>query len=669
MRLRLRRHRGGPSGRLSLTRQVALLSLLPIVALGFILAHVLQTQIVTRSLDDATVSAGIIAHIGIQPRLSPRDLRTGLTPAGIRSLDQQLSARSVTHDLARIKIWNAQHRVIYSDDHSLIGRTLAPSDDLLNALAGRPNDAEVVTPSRHSETASEVGLGQLVEVYVPLRFTASGPPAGAFEIYLSYAPIAAAITAEKRMIALLVAVGLGLLWAILYRIVARASRRLRRQARENHHLARHDQLTGLPNRMRFIEGVAEQVRRERSQGAAAAVLLIDLERFTEINNTLGSANGDRVLCEVARRLCQDLPAGTLVARVGGDEYAVLCAHTHGVVDALAAASTVRASLEAPVVLDGIALNVEGSIGIAVMGEHAQDPDALLQRADAALAHARSHCSGVEVYSAQCDHFDATGLTLLGEVRGALERGEFVLHYQPKIDLGSRRITGVEALVRWQHPQQGMLPPPSFIPLIEQTALVGPLTLYVIDRALAQMVTWSGRGIRLQMAVNLSARNLLDPELPSQITALLLRHRIPASQLTVEVTETAAMVDPDRAVATLEALRASGMGVSVDDFGTGNASIEYLATLPASELKIDRSFVTDMLANPRAEAIVRSTIDLARNLGLTVVAEGIETEDVMERLSALGCDIGQGYFISRPQAAQELTAQLSETVATGAVYAA
>lgn len=667
--MRPSRHRGGPSGRLSLTRQVALLSLLPIVALGFILAHVLQTQIVTRSLDDATVSAGIIAHIGIQPRLSPQDLRTGLTPAGVRALDQQLSARSVTHDLARVKIWNARHTVVYSDDHSLIGRTLAPSPDLLNALAGRPNDAEVVTPSLHSETASEVGLGQLVEVYVPLRFTAAGPPAGVFEIYLSYAPIAASIIQEKRMIALLVAIGLGLLWAILYRIVVRASRRLRRQARENHHLARYDQLTGLPNRMRFIEGVAEQVRAERSQTGAAAVLLIDLERFTEINNTLGSTNGDRVLCEIARRLRRDLAEDTLVARLGSDEFAILCTHTHGVVDALAAASTVRGSLEAPVVIDGIALNVEASIGIAVMGEHAQDPDALLQRADAALAHARSHCSGVEVYSAECDHFDATRLTLLGEVRGALERGEFVLHYQPKVDLRSRRITGVEALVRWHHPQLGTLLPPSFIPLIEQTALVGPLTLYVIERALTQMVAWDRRGIRLQMAVNLSARNLLDPELPSQIASLLHRHAISARQLTVEVTESAAMVDPDRAVAVLEALRDSGVGVSIDDFGTGNASIEYLATLPASELKIDRSFVTDMLENARAEAIVRSTIDLARNLGLTTVAEGIETEAVMERLAVLGCDVGQGYFISRPQPADELTAQLGETFAAGAVYAA
>lgn len=647
-----------PNAHLSLTRQVALLSIVPIAALGFILARVLQAQIVSRTLADETEAARIIAHIGIQPHLSPRDLRSGLTAAGVRELDQQLSARSVTQDLARIKIWNAHFKVIYSDDHSLIGRTLPPSDDLRHALAGRPDDADVVTPRLHTETASEVGLGQLVEVYVPLRFTASGPPEGAFEIYLSYRPIAAAIASDKRTIALLVAIGLALLWAILYRIVVRASRRLRGQARENYRLARYDQLTGLPNRTLFIERVAQTVRTEDRRRGAVAVLLIDLDRFTEINNTLGSANGDAVLCEVARRLRDELPGDTLAARLGGDEYAVLCPRTEGIGAALRAAAAVQASLESPVVLDGIALNVEASIGIAVMGDHAQDPDTLLQRADAALASARSHSSRIEVYSPASEHFDATQLVLLGQVRAALEDGQFILHYQPQVDLHSGRITGVEALVRWQHPEHGLLAPMRFIPLIEQTALVGPLTLHVIDKALMQMVVWRRRGIDLQLSVNLSARNLIDPELAGQIAALLLRHAIPAERLTVEVTESAAVVDRDRAVAGLEALSASGVSVSIDDFGTGNASIEYLATLPAREIKIDRSFITDILEDRRAEAIVRSTIDLARNLELSVVAEGIETEAVMDHLTTLGCDVGQGYFISRPLPAEELTAQLS-----------
>jgi diguanylate cyclase (GGDEF)-like protein len=639
---------------LSLTQQVALLSLIPIVALGFILARVLQGQIVTRTLADASQSAQIIARVAIQPRLSPRNLRTGLSANGIRALDEQLSARSVTHDLARIKIWNSSYRVIYSDDHRLIGHAFSPSHDLQAALTNRSHDATVVTPRAGTETASELGLGQLVEVYVPLRFTASGPPEGAFEIYLSYRPIAAAIARDKLMIVLLVSIGLALLWAVLYRIVARASLRLRRQSEENYQLARHDQLTGLPNRTLFLERLAEAVRREQPHRGAVAVLLVDLDGFKEISNTLGTPVGDYVLCEVGRRLRSALGDDTLVARLGGDEYALLCPWTRGVPGALGVAAAAQSSFEQPIALDGVALNVEASIGIAVMREHAEDLGALLQRASLALARAKSHYSRVEVYSPAYERFDATQLMLLGQVRQGLERGEFILHYQPKIDLRSKRITGIEALLRWNHPEHGLLPPLRFIPPIEQTALVGPVTLYVIAEALRQMSCWRELGLRLGISVNLSARNLVDPELPAQIERLLEEHAIPADQLTVEVTESATLTDPERAVRVLSALRAGGVAVSIDDFGTGNASIEYLTRLPANEIKIDKSFITDISDDKRAEAIVRSTIDLARNLKLRVVAEGIETEAVLDHLAALGCDTGQGYVISRPLPADQLT---------------
>jgi len=643
----------------SLTRQVALLSLIPMVALGFILARVLATQIVTRTLADEDEAAQLIAHLAIQPRLSPQDLKSGLSAQGVKALDQQLSGRSVTQDLARIKIWNAGHRVIYSDDHALIGHTFTPSDDLEAALAGQPEDATVVTPTAHSETASEVGLGRLVEVYVPLRFAPSGPPEGAFEIYLSYQPVAAAISRDKTTIALLLSIGLALLWAVLYRIVARASRRLRRQSEENYTLARHDQLTDLPNRTLFIERLSEALREEHPPPQAVSVLLIDLDGFKDINNTLGTEIGDQVLCEVGRRLQSELADGALVARVGADEYALMSSSTPGVPGAQALAAAVQSSLELPIALEGLALNIEASVGIAVMGEHAQNLDTLLQRADLALSRAKSHHSRVEVYSAALDSFDPARLTLLGQVRPALERDEFVLHYQPKIDLETGRICGVEALLRWRHPEHGLLAPLRFIPLVEQTALIGPVTLHVVDKALRQASRWRELGLNLGMAVNLSARNLLDPELPGQIERLLRAHGIPAGELTVEVTESATLSDPDRAVRVLSALKAIGVGVSIDDFGTGNASIEYLARLPADEIKIDRSFVTDMCEDRRAEAIVHSTIDLARHLELNVVAEGIETEAVLDHLAGLGCDTGQGYFIARPLPADEITARLLE----------
>jgi diguanylate cyclase (GGDEF)-like protein len=673
--------------RLSLTGQVALWSLVPVIVLGFVLARVLQTQIEQRTLADADQSAQLVARLGVQPWLTPRDLHEGLTAQSIHALDVQLRARSVS-DLARIKIWSAAGRIVYSDDHALIGRSLgADDDDLHDALAGHPDPAEVVTPAPHTETASEVGLGRLVEVYVPLRFARSGAPAGAFEIYLSYRPIAATVGHDERTIALVVFLGLALLWAILYRIVASASRRLRRQARENDRLARYDPLTGLPNRTLFRERIARAIGparthvrpvarakweplpvRARADGQSVAVLLLDLDGFKQINDTLGHSAGDAVLREVATRLRAQLHPDTLLARLGSDEYAILHCCPGGVEDALALAATVQATLHAPVTFDGIALNVEASVGIALVPDHARDADHLLQRADLALDRARSRRGGVEVYAPEHHRSGAERLALLGEVRPALERGEFALFYQPQLALRTGRVTGVEALLRWRHPARGLVPPLQFISLIEQTALVGPVTLHVLDLALRQSARWREAGLQLGMSVNLSARNLHDPALPEQIAALLGRHSVPAAALTVEVTESAAMADPATAVDVLEALRALGMGVSIDDFGSGNASIAYLAKLPVGELKIDRSFVTPMCESSRDEAIVRTTIDLARHLDLHVVAEGIETPDVCDRLAAMGCDTGQGFLISRPAPAEELTPWLVGRLGEGSVAA-
>jgi diguanylate cyclase (GGDEF)-like protein len=641
----------------SLTQQIALLSLIPIVALGFVLARVLQGQIVTRTLADAGQSAQLIAHVGVQSRLSPRILREGLSAREIRALDQALSGRVVTQNLARIKIWNSRYKAVYSDDPRIIGHTLQPSDELPRALAGRPPQARVITPNPHSEEASELGLGQLVEVYVPLRFTTSGPVEGAFEIYLHYQPIAAAIARDKRTIALVVAIGLALLWAVLFPIVANASRRLRRSSRENYELAHYDALTGLPNRTLFIAQVGRALRLTDTRGRAAAVLLIDLDGFKEINNTLGNQAGDSVLCEVARRLLSDVGGDVLVARLGGDEYAVLCPRAEGIPGALATAAAVQSSLEPTITLAGVALNVEASIGIAVASERDESPDDLLQRADAALARAKAHRSRIEVFSPESDSFDPGKLLLLGQVRQGLEREEFVLHFQPQLELQTGRITGVEALLRWRHPERGLLAPMTFIPLVEQTALIAPLTLYVFTRALRQMVAWRELGLNLEMSVNLSARSLVDPDLTGQVAGLLRRYGIPASLLKVEVTESATVIDHARAVEVLRGLRRAGVGVSIDDFGTGNASIAYLTALPVTEIKIDKSFITGICEDARAQAIVRSTIDLARHLGLHVVAEGVETAAVLEEVRELGCHTAQGYFLARALAPKELIAWL------------
>jgi diguanylate cyclase (GGDEF)-like protein len=643
--------------RMTLTRQVALLSLIPMVILGVLLARVLQAQILARTLADQSQAARLITRIGIQPALSERKVRQGLNPATVAALDRQLRSGTVKRDLARIKIWNANDTVVYSDDHSLIGRRLKPSDDLEHALAGRPNEAIIVNPTPNSETAGEVGLGTLIEVYVPLRFAASGPPAGAFEIYLSYRPVAGAIARDKRTIALLVAVGLALLWLVLYRIVARASRKLRQQASENYRLARFDQLTSLPNRTLFTERLQAHLRAAR-RPATTAVLAIDIDGFTQINHTLGNAIGDQVLRETARRLAAGLADDAVVARLGDDEFAVLCGTVDGEAGALGKAADAQRRLESPMAFDGIALNVEAAFGVATAAPGALAAEELLQHAEAGLARACAERTQVELYRPERDSFDANRLILLGQVRGALERGEFILHYQPKLDLATGRTTGVEALVRWRHPERGLLGPVDFVPLIEQTALVGPFTLSVVDNAARQLVAWRELGLDIEMSVNLSARNLLDDDLPAKIFDILRRRGVPAERLAVEVTESATMANSDKAALTLQALRSGGIGVSIDDYGTGNASIDYLARLPATELKIDRSFITGICEDPRAEAIVKSTIDLARHLDLKVVAEGIETDADLARVTALGCDMAQGYLISRPVPPEELVRHLT-----------
>ncbi len=658
-----------PRARLSLTGKVALWSLVPILALGFVLARVLQSQIEQRTLADADQSAQLVARLGVQPWLTPSDLREGLGAQSIHALDVQLRARSVS-DLARIKIWSAAGRIVYSDDHALIGRSLgAEDDDLHDALAGKPNPAVVVTPAPHTETAGEVGLGRLVEVYVPLRFFSSGPPAGVFEIYLSYRPIAATVSHDERTIALLVFLGLALLWAILYRIVASASKRLRRQAQENDRLARYDPLTGLPNRTLFRERAAGAIGRVGAGGESVAVLLLDLDAFKQINDTLGHGAGDAVLREVAARLRAALDPETLLARLGNDEYAILQAGAGGVEDALSLAATVQSALLAPVTFDGVALNVEASIGIALVPDHARSADELLQRADMALDCARSRRGRVEVVLARAPPLGrgAAGAAGRGPPGPGAGRVQALLPAPDRPAHGPRHGRGGAVALA---PSRAGHDPAAAVHLADRAdRAVGPVTLHVVDLALRQSALWREAGLELGMSVNLSARNLHDPELPDQIASLLARHSIPAAALTVEVTESAAMADPATAVGVLEALRALGAEVSIDDFGSGNASIAYLAKLPVGELKIDRSFVTPMCESPRDEAIVRTTIDLARHLGLHVVAEGIETADVCERLAEMGCDIGQGYLISRPAPAAELTPWLighagGDAVATG-----
>jgi diguanylate cyclase (GGDEF)-like protein len=423
--------------------------------------------------------------------------------------------------------------------------------------------------------------------------------------------------------------------------------------------ARTDELTNLGNRRMFYERV-ETALAGRAAGEALALLLIDLDRFKEINDSLGHQVGDELLRQIGPRLDSAMRPGDVLARLGGDEFALLVGPSSGA-DATEfaqeIAARIRAAIARPFRLDGVALHIDASVGIAIGPEHGTDANALMQRADVAMYQAKGTRSGCEVYRPDRDHHSRDRLETIDGLRAALDNGELILHYQPKAALATGQIVGAEALVRWQHPTRGLLYPDAFVPLAEQTGLMRPFTTLVLDMALRQVAAWRADGLDLAVAVNLSVTNLLDAELPDQVARLLADLDLPGSALEVEITESILMVDPARSQEVVERLRALGVGLAVDDYGTGYSSLAYLRQLRLDELKLDRCFVMDLGLDPGAAAIVRSTVDLAHSLGLRMVAEGVETEAAWEQLHQFGCDIAQGPFVGRPQPADELTANL------------
>jgi diguanylate cyclase (GGDEF)-like protein/PAS domain S-box-containing protein len=425
------------------------------------------------------------------------------------------------------------------------------------------------------------------------------------------------------------------------------------QAALNEHQALHDALTGLANRTLFRNRINQTVTGRRRTDARAAVIVMDLDGFKEINDSLGHAAGDDLLIELGRRLKAALGTSDTVARLGGDEFGVLLPHASLTDGVLRAVEQMQAAIEYPITLQGLSLSLEASIGIALYPDDGKDVETLLRCADGAMYYAKVEKSGWAFYDSSRVRQDTARLTLMGELRGALDQRELVLYYQPKAVLADGEVHSVEALLRWNHRVRGLVPPDDFIPMAQQTGLIKPLTLYVIDEALRQCRLWQDDGLRLAIAVNLAARNLVDADFPSQVAGLLERWNVEPGLLEFEITESAMLTDPERTKLILEDLSAMGIRLSIDDFGTGYSSLASLRRLPVSEIKVDRCFVMNMDEDEDDATIVRSTIDLGRNLGLDVVAEGVESEQVWDRLKALGCTAAQGYYLSRAIPAPEL----------------
>ncbi|WDT77025.1 MAG: EAL domain-containing protein [Candidatus Manganitrophus sp.] len=445
----------------------------------------------------------------------------------------------------------------------------------------------------------------------------------------------------------------GVMW-----IIADITERKRAEATIKQ-MAYYDTLTALPNRTLLHDRLQQAIPAAADENKSVGLLLLDLDRFREINDTLGHPRGDALLQQIGPRLHAVLQPSDTIARLGGDEFAVMLPRIDSEQAALAAGRLLKA-LEKPFLIEGIPIVIEASIGMALSPEHGENPDSLIQHADIAMYVAKENKKGVALYSRKVDKHSPRRLALLGELRDAIENNHLFLVYQPKIHLWTRRVIGVEALVRWQHPQYGVIPPDQFITIAERSGLIQPLTLWVVKTALAQCKIWQREGKAPNVAVNLSARNLEDPELPDQIARLLEASGVGSASLNLEITESALMVNPAQAMETLTRLNNMEIQLSIDDFGTGYSSLGYLKKLPVHQIKIDKSFVKEMATDEEDAIIVRSTIELTHNLGLKVVAEGVESEEVLEKLAALDCDAAQGYHISRPLPPSELNAWFTET---------
>ncbi|MDE3077222.1 MAG: EAL domain-containing protein, partial [Chloroflexota bacterium] len=413
------------------------------------------------------------------------------------------------------------------------------------------------------------------------------------------------------------------------------------------HQALHDSLTGLPNRVLLSDRLQQAVLNARREQRQVAVMFLDIDGFKDVNDSFGHDQGDQLLCLVGPRLAAVLRESDTVARLGADEFAVLVQGVNGEEEAALIAGKMLKALERPFTIGNRLIEISASVGIALCPTHGEDAASLLRRADTAMYRAKHHRDGYALYASSHDETSSDRLTLTAELRQAIEQDGLELFYQPKVRTKSRRLIGVEALARWPHPTKGYVSPSTFIPVAEKTGLVRPLTDWVLKTALQQLRVWHRGGLRMSVAVNLSMRDLRDPQLVEKLTRLLSEYGVDPTWLKLEITETMIMADPDQTMAVVTRLEEMGLSFCIDDFGTGYSSLSYLRQLPASEIKIDKSFVMDLLTDEHDATIVRSVIDLAHNLGRHTVAEGVETQEICAALGSLGCDAVQGYHIGRP----------------------
>jgi diguanylate cyclase (GGDEF)-like protein len=612
-----------------------LAAVLALAALGLaLLAHDVQRQHRDRTFAQLAHKAALISELAVEAQVPSGEYGALAYP------DRLAITRSVQHlkhgdRVIGLMVWAEDGALLFSDTPAAEPLDSAELAALPAALDGQP---QVLLG--HQAHGPRPAISVLVEVHDGT----AGAHRVATEVLLPQDASLAALDGSTRRLYALMAGLFALITVVLFA--------LRRRVQRREHDATHDPLTGLGNRARLHAAGTAAVRAAgaRPESGTVALLLLDLDGFKTVNDTLGHALGDELLVQVGQTLRESVRPQDLVIRLGGDEFGVLLTGLPDNDAAVRIAHGLHDALARPYVVQDVSLEVGGSIGVAPVTDRGDDLALLLRRADVAMYQAKRAGGGVSVYDETADPHDEAHLSLLAQLRGAIDGGQLRLHFQPRVNLREGNTVGLEALVRWEHPTRGLLYPDAFIPLAESTALMRPLTSWVLAEATAHVAAWRAAGWPVSVAVNIPPRALLEGDLCREVLQVLSDNDLPGEALELEITETAVMVDPIRAAQTLRELRAVGVGVAIDDFGAGYTSLSFLKTLPVRSLKIDRGFVTDLIGSSQDEAVARSVVALGHDLGLTVVAEGVETAEVQQRLRELGCDEVQGYLLSRPMVA-------------------
>jgi diguanylate cyclase len=612
-------------------------SLVPISVIGAVAIRGDNERGLEFGRDQARAQAAVIEEMAIAPALRGADLSLGLNSAERAGLEAATDLAIFKGSVAHLRLRSFAGAVEFSDE-GLVEGSVPVNDPGFQSAAAGGTDVRVIESDQESDS--------LIRVLQPVVPAANGKATGVLEIYLPYAAIATKVHAEVRRESTRLALSLGGLFAVLALVSWWTTRALRQNAASHEYQALHDPLTGLPNRELFRRSAEAALERGR-RGEHGAMVLIDLDHFKEVNDTLGHHAGDELLRSIARRLEESLRTDDTVARLGGDEFGLVMPRAGGRAGTVALLTQIRAELSREMVLDGVSLSVEASFGVCFYPEGAKTVEELLQHADNAMYQGKHGRGGVVVYEPASPHHGTHALEVQRELSEALERDQLSLHYQPKLELENGQVTCVEALVRWQHPERGLLLPAEFLSVAERSDVIETLTSWVLRRALADYTAWTAAGYDWKVAVNISARSLRSMEFDATVGQILGETGVPPHRLHLEVTETALTVDSDVARQVVMAIAARGVSVSVDHFGMCFTDLSQLFTVNVSEIKIDRTFLTDLTSNEQDRAIVRSVIDIGHSLGCSVTAQGVESQEVADFLREAGCDQAQGYLWFHP----------------------